>query len=337
MLDTVGGCSRPSLRTRSTERPRSPSGGPGRDRLLLAGRYRLVGRVGRGGAAEVWRGHDERLDREVAVKQIVRRHPAGSGRSDGTEALTEARLAARVRHPNVAAVHDLVEQDRSCWLVQDYVPGRTLAAALRACGPLSPIEVAGLGSQVLAALEAVHAAGIVHCDVKPANLLLGDDGLVVLVDFGIARTPAEEATGRLGGAGPDGGEDSVVGTPAFLAPELARGERPQPAADLWSLGATLYCAVEGRPPFAAGDPASTLAAVLHDPPRPSHRAGPLRPLLERLLVKDPAGRPAHAEIGGLLAAVRGSAGRTPDRPADAGAADPDPDATELVPGWHRTR
>ena len=336
MLDTAGRCWSPGLRVTSGPRSRSAAGRPRSDRPQLADRYRLLEQVGRGGVAVVWRGHDERLDREVGIKQIPRqqREPAG------VDPLAEARLAARVRHPNVAAVHDVIEQDRSCWLVLDYVPGRTLGQLLRDRGPLAPDVAAGLGCQVLAALQAVHAAGIVHCDVKPANLLVGDDGRVVLVDFGIAWAGGDRPTGTSfdteGDADSRAGPDLVVGTPAFIAPELARGERPRPAADLWSLGATLYCAVEGRPPFAVGEPASTLAAVLHDPPARSRRAGPLQPLLERLLVKDPAARPWYEEIAGLLAAARGSGprNRPGTGPARVPTTDSDPDATLPAPGWH---
>jgi len=285
--------------------------------VLLAGRYRLLEQVGRGATSTVWRARDERLDRDVAVKQVTPQlhgqaadRAGGAGRDPHPRAgLIEARIAARVRHPNVAAVHDVVEQGRSCWLVMDYLAARTLAAVLRERGPLSPGTVAALGLQLLAALRAVHRAGVVHCDVKPANLLVCDDGRLVLVDFGIAVARGADPVGR------DRGE-IVVGSPAYIAPELVGGQTPRPAADLWSLGATLYAAVEGRPPFPHRNRGATLAAVLADPPSPARLAGPLRPLLTRLLVKDPAGRPSHDAIHTLLSAVHpGAVAHPPPRSA----------------------
>jgi eukaryotic-like serine/threonine-protein kinase len=156
--------------------------------------------------------------------------------------------------------------------------------------------IAALGLQLATALDAVHAAGIVHCDVKPANLLLGADGRLVLVDFGIAET------GPGGPIHPARDQGFVVGSPAYMAPELVRGETARPAADVWSLGATLYAGVEGRPPY-GGDAAEILAAVLNDPPPPARRAGPLAPLIDRLLAKDPAERPSHGVIRAALADV----------------------------------
>jgi serine/threonine protein kinase len=194
----------------------------------------------------------------------------------------------------VAAVHDLIEHDGSSWMVMDYYPGGTLAALLRDRRRLPPPVIAALGLQLATALDAVHAAGIVHCDVKPANLLLGADGRLVLVDFGIAET------GPGGPIHPARDQGFVVGSPAYMAPELVRGETARPAADVWSLGATLYAGVEGRPPY-GGDAAEILAAVLNDPPPPARRAGPLAPLLDRLLAKDPAERPSHGAIRAALA------------------------------------
>ena len=254
--------------------------------VLLAGRYRLAELVGRGAMARVWRAQDELLNRAVAVKQIDQPHPHG---------LLEARLAARVRHPHVVGVQDVVVHAGSSWLVMDYHGGASLAGVLRGGRRrLPPPDTAALGLQLLAALRAVHAAGVVHCDVKPANLLLGDDGRLVLVDFGIAETLADEP------AHPARRTGHVIGSPAYMAPELVRGEAPRPPADLWSLGATLYTIVEGRVPFPHAEAASTLAAVLHDPPEPARRAGRLQPLLARLLDKDPARRPSHDQVQALL-------------------------------------
>ena len=253
---------------------------------LLAGRYRLAEVIGRGATARVWRAHDEVLDRDVAIKQFHQRRSQG---------LREARTAARIRHPNVVTVNDVLPSGD---LVMEYRGGRTLATLLRDGRSLPPPTVAALGQQLLAALQAVHAAGVVHCDVKPANLLVGDDGSLVLIDFGIAEiegaTPAHPA--RRSGW--------VVGSPAYMAPELIRGEAPLPASDLWSLGATLYNAVEGRLPFPQDDAVASLAAVLHDPPAPARQAGCLQPLLARLLVKDPSGRPCHSAVHALLAEAR---------------------------------
>ena len=183
-------------------------------------------------------------------------------------------------------------------LVMEYRDGPTLATLLRGGRSLPPPTVAALGQQLLAALQAVHAAGVVHCDVKPANLLVSDDGSLMLIDFGIAEiegaTPAHPA--RRSGY--------VVGSPAYMAPELIRGEAPLPASDLWSLGATLYAAVEGRLPFPQDDAVANLAAVLHDPPAPAWQAGRLQPLLARLLVKDPSERPSHPAVHALLTEAR---------------------------------
>jgi eukaryotic-like serine/threonine-protein kinase len=282
----ISRCPHPSIRPRSGASPRSAGVARGDTGVLLAGRYRLGELAGHGATAMVWRAHDGLLDREVAVKQFRCRQPHD---------VAEAHMAARVRHPNVAAVHDMVTHRGSYCLVMDYHEGGTLAKLLRRGRSLPARVAAPLGLQLLAALQAVHAAGIVHCDVKPANLLLGGDGRLVLIDFGIA----ESSDGRHSHPARRNGD--VVGSPPYMAPELVRGEAPSPAADLWSLGATVYAAVEGRPPFQEDDAASTLAAVLHDPPAPTRRAGRLRPLLDRLLVKDPAERPSCEAVREMLA------------------------------------
>ena len=291
-------CQHPTIRPHhhGTQRARPQAVWAGRPDAgrLLAGRYRVAELVGRGAAGSVWRARDEVLTRDVAVKQLPYRLPQG---------MAEARIAASVRHPNVAAVHDLVEQGESCWLVMDYHGGGTLATLLSDRRRLPPPVVAALGLQLLAALRAVHAAGVVHCDVKPSNLLLGDDGRLVLVDFGIA----EAIGGDL--IHPARRNGDVVGSPAYMAPEVVRGEPPRPPADLWSFGATLYAAAEGRPPFRRDDAASTLAAVLHEPPAPARLAGRLSPLLSGLLVKEPADRPSYDEIQAALAAACGAAPR----------------------------
>ena len=281
-------CPAPSLRPRRrASRPRAAvrAADPDTGRLL-AGRYRLAEVVGRGATARVWRARDELLERDVAVKQVDHAH----GR-------VEARLAARVRHPHVTVVHDVVVHDGSDWLVMDYHQGASLATVLsRGRRRLPPAAVAALGLQLLAALRAVHAAGVVHCDVKPANVMFGEDGRPVLVDFGIAEA-----------AGGDSAHPPAA--PATSSGRGRRSWRPNssavrprgPRADLWSLGATLYTAVEGRPPFPQEEAVPTLTAVLHDAPQPALRAGRLQPLLALLLDKDPARRPSHDAVRALLA------------------------------------
>jgi serine/threonine protein kinase len=291
------GCRRPAARlfTRPLM-PRFPlSSGQREAGALLAGRYRLVEVLGRGATATVWRARDEVLHRDVALKQLHQQRSQG---------LREARTAARIQHPNVVTVNDVLPSGD---LVMEYQRGPTLATLLRRGRSLPPPVVARLGQQLLAALQAVHAAGVVHCDVKPANMLVGDDGRLTLIDFGIAEiegaTPAHAA--RRSGC--------VAGSPAYMAPERIRGGAPLPASDLWSLGATLYAAVEGRLPFPQDDTAAHLAAVLHDPPAPARQAGRLQPLLTRLLVKDPGGRPSHPAVQALLTEV----GPAPDGAAAA--------------------
>jgi serine/threonine protein kinase len=276
-------------------RPARPSSGTSRTRVvhkapvprrgvLLGGRYRLVERVGRGATAEVWRAHDELLDRDVAIKVYPARNRIGA----------EARLTARVRDPHVVAVHDLVLHRGSACLVMDYHPGVTLAELLRDRHRLPPSVVAALGLQLSAALEAVHAAGVVHCDVKPANLVIENNGRLVLIDFGVAELSAGEP------AHPARRTGNVVGSPAYTAPELVLGRPPRPASDLWALGTVLFAAVQGRPPYLHEGLVPTLTAVLHDPLPPASRAGRLRPLVEQLLVKDPAARPPSATIRSML-------------------------------------
>jgi serine/threonine protein kinase len=252
----------------------------------LLGRYRLVERVGCGAAADVWRARDELLERDVAVKRFRAQRPPDA---------LEARLVARLRHPNVVAVHDLIQDGSSYCLVMDFHDGVDLGELLGRGRRLPPRVVAALGLQLLAALEAVHGSGVVHCDVKPANLVLGHDGRLILVDFGIAEISGGEPTH------PARRDGYVVGSPGYTAPELLRGRAPCPASDMWSVGAVLYTAVEGRSPFQHDGVVPTVAAVLHDRPPPPRRAGCLRPLLEQLLAKDPAARPSVDAARAMLA------------------------------------
>ncbi|MEV0018769.1 serine/threonine-protein kinase [Streptomyces tendae] len=258
------------------------SGEPDGERVI-AGRYRLLSPLGEGGMGTVWRARDELLRREVAVKEV--RAPAGLPQADVGRMYArlerEAWAAARISHPNVVTVYDVATDGGRPWIVMELVRGLSLADLLDAEGPLEPGRAALIGAEVLAALRAAHAAGVLHRDVKPANVLLANDGRVVLTDFGIARVEGSEALTMTG---------EVVGSPEFLAPERALGRTPGPASDLWSLGVLLYAAVEGVSPFRQDTPLSTLRAIIDDELPPPHRAGALGPVVEGLLRKDPAGR-----------------------------------------------
>ncbi|MFJ3203388.1 serine/threonine-protein kinase [Streptomyces sp. NPDC086989] len=263
----------------------------------------------------VWRARDEVLGREVAVKEV--RPPTGL---DGAEIgrmyrrlEREAWAAARVSHRGVVTVYDVVTEDGRPWIVMELVRGLSLADVLEAEGPLTPQRAAHLGEQVLAALRAAHEAGVLHRDVKPSNVLIANDGRMVLSDFGIASLEGSSAITMTG---------EVVGSPEFLAPERALGREPGPESDLWSLGVMLYTAVEGVSPFRQDTPLSTLRAVVDEELPPPHRAGPLTPVLEGLLRKDPAERLPAAEAARMLRIVgaggllRGSGGAVsgPDSP-----------------------
>lgn len=265
---------------------------------LVAGRYRLGERVGSGAMGVVWRARDERLRRTVAVKQLLLQPGLDSARADEARqrAMREARIAARLQHANVVIVYDVAEDDGQPWLIMEYVPSKSLAAAIQD-GPLPPYLVARVGAQAAAGLAAAHAVGVVHRDVKPGNVLLGDDGVVKIADFGISRAVDDvvlTATGLL------------TGTPAYLAPEMAKGEDPAPPSDVFALGSTLYAAVQGQPPFGLNENAlALLRKVAEGRIRPPDRAGPLTDTLMNLLRTDPADRPtmreAHEELAALAA------------------------------------
>ncbi|MCT9076758.1 serine/threonine-protein kinase [Streptomyces fulvoviolaceus] len=255
---------------------------PGSERLI-AGRYRLLSPLGEGGMGTVWRARDEVLYREVAVKEV--RAPAGLPASEVERMYArlerEAWAAARVANRNVVTVYDVATQDGRPWIVMELVRGISLAELLDAEGPLTPQRAAHIGAEVLAALRAAHDAGVLHRDVKPANVLLSNDGRVVLTDFGIAMVEGSSALTMTG---------EVIGSPEFLAPERALGRTPGPESDLWSLGVLLYAAVEGNSPFRQNTPLNTLRAIVDEELPTPHRAGPLTPVIEGLLRKDPAER-----------------------------------------------
>ncbi|MEV8229595.1 serine/threonine-protein kinase [Streptomyces sp. NPDC079167] len=261
--------------------------------LVLAGRYRLGEVLGRGGMGKVWRAQDEVLHRTVAVKELT----AGLYVAEADRAVLhartqkEARAAARITHPGVVTVHDVLEYDDRPWIVMQYVDGPSLADATKESGEVDPREAARIGLHVLSALRAAHGAGVLHRDVKPANVLLARDGQVLLTDFGIAAIEGDSTITRTG---------ELVGSIDYLAPERVRGGDPGPASDLWSLGATLYTAVEGSSPFRRTSPISTMQAVVTEEPPPPLRGGALAPVITALLRKDPADRPTAEEAERML-------------------------------------
>ncbi|MYX15988.1 protein kinase [Streptomyces sp. SID8374] len=261
--------------------------------LVLAGRYRLGEVLGRGGMGKVWRAHDEVLHRTVAVKELTAGLYVAEADRLVLHARTqkEARAAARITHPGVVTVHDVIEYDKRPWIVMQYVDGPSLADEAKEKGDIAPREAARIGLHVLSALRAAHGAGVLHRDVKPGNVLLARDGQVLLTDFGIAAIEGDSTITRTG---------ELVGSIDYLAPERVRGGDPGPASDLWSLGATLYTAVEGRSPFRRTSPISTMQAVVTDEPPAPVNAGPLGPVITALLRKDPAERPSAAETEQML-------------------------------------
>ncbi|MFJ2949468.1 protein kinase [Streptomyces sp. NPDC087226] len=296
---------------------------------LLAGRYRVTGRLGRGGMGVVWKAVDEVLGREVAVKELrTYTDAAGSELADlGLRMQREARAAARVRHPGVISVHDIAETDGRPLIVMELVDGPSLDDVLRDRGTLDPREAAGIGASVMDALDAAHRAGVLHRDVKPGNILLDRSGRIVLTDFGIAAMddPGDGSATHLTRSG------EIVGSLDYLAPERAQGAVPGPASDVWALGATLYAAVEGASPFRRTSTFSTLTAIVSEPLPESGRAGPLGPVLARLLDKRPESRPEAAEARELLEAVAAGAD-TPTASLRPPAPAPAPGRTETEVG-----
>ncbi|MFE5084809.1 serine/threonine-protein kinase [Streptomyces mirabilis] len=276
----------------ATDPDPDPDRDPGTGRLI-AGRYRLLGKLGHGGMGTVWRAKDETVDREVAVKEPrVPDHLPERERANVFERMRrEARAAARLDHPAVVNVHDVAVVDGQPWIVMELVRGRSLGAALQE-GTLGVREAARIGLEVLGALEAAHAAGILHRDVKPDNVLLGPHGRVVLTDFGIAQIEGETNLTATGG---------FVGSPEYIAPERVLGQRPGPACDLWSLGVVLYAATEGVSPFRRSNTPATLQSVLNSTPAPPASArGPLAEAINGLLDKDPSRRPGADRVRRML-------------------------------------
>ncbi|AXI77979.1 serine/threonine-protein kinase [Peterkaempfera bronchialis] len=269
---------------------------------LLAGRYRLDSVLGRGGMGTVWRAEDEMLGRVVAVKEL--RFHGGVDEEEKrrliTRTLREAKATARIRHAAAVTVFDVVDEDDRPWIVMELVESRSLSDVIKQDGPLKPERAAEIGLDLLGVLRAAHSHGILHRDVKPSNVLIGDDGRVVLTDFGIASVegdPSVTSTGML------------VGAPSYISPERARGQKPGPPADLWSFGATLYAMVEGRPPYDRGSAISTLTAVMTEDLKTPHNAGPLAPVIEGLLLKDPDERLDESTTRTMLRRIVAEAGK----------------------------
>ncbi|MFD3939214.1 serine/threonine-protein kinase [Streptomyces sp. NPDC058611] len=263
---------------------------------VISGRYRLLEPLGRGGMGIVWRARDEVLARDVAVKEV--RAPAGLDAA-GLQRMyrrleREAWAAARISHRGVVTVYDVASEGGRPWIVMELVRGLSLAEVLDVEGPMSAQRAGHLGEQVLAALRSAHDSGVLHRDVKPGNVLLANDGRVVLSDFGIASLEGSSAITMTG---------EMVGSSEFLAPERALGREPGPGSDLWSLGVLLYVAVEGISPFRRATALDTLEAVVEAEPPAARRAGPLAPVLEGLLRKDPAERLDPAEAARMLRLV----------------------------------
>lgn len=298
---------------------------------LLNGRYRLGTVVGRGGMGTVWRARDEVLGRSVAVKEL--RLSAGVEEAERkrmiTRTLREAKAIATIRSRGVVTIYDVVDEGSRPWIVMELIEGRSLADIIRRDGPMSPERAAEIGLAILDVLRDAHDAGILHRDVKPSNVIVADDeGRVVLTDFGIAKVegdPSITSTGML------------VGAPSYISPERARGASPGPPADMWSLGALLYCCVEGRPPYDEGSAIATLAAVMHDSVPPPAQAGELTSLIMELLQKKPEDRPDEPRVRRLLDAVLTGGGEGSGSTTDhqtlvvGGRATPRPGSVPAVP------
>ncbi|MEO3869158.1 protein kinase [Nonomuraea sp. B12E4] len=301
-----------------------PAGGPAESQGRLIGRrYRLMSPVGRGGMGMVWHAHDVLLDRDVAVKELIL--PYGLDHAGKQVAhrrmLREARSAARLQHPGIVTVHDVVEEDGRPWIVMELVRAWSLEQAVRQSGPLPVIQAAEIGIRVLDAVRHAHAAGILHRDIKPGNVLLTSDR-VVLTDFGIAAIEGDVNITQTG---------LLMGSPAYIPPERLSGQPITQAADLWSFGATLYAAVEGRPPYEGPDPVAVLGSVVtQDPIRPQ-RAGSLLPVIEGLLRKNPAERLTSGQVIEMLETVLRAHGSARPRQPETLPSQADPTPAGLLP------
>ncbi|WP_327718875.1 serine/threonine protein kinase [Streptomyces sp. NBC_00490] len=300
-----------------SEAERAGASRQGKSERLLAGRYRLGAVLGRGGMGTVWRAEDETLGRIVAVKEL--RFPSNIDEEEKrrliTRTLREAKAIARIRNNSAVTVFDVVEEDDRPWIVMELVEGKSLAEVIREDGLLEPKRAAEVGLAVLDVLRSAHRQGILHRDVKPSNVLISEDGRVVLTDFGIAQVegdPSITSTGML------------VGAPSYISPERARGHKPGPAADLWSLGGLLYASVEGVPPYDKGSAIATLTAVMTEPLEEPKNAGPLKDVIYGLLTKDPEKRLDDTGARVMLNAVI----HAPEPKAEP---EPAPDATKVVP------
>ncbi|NIH81253.1 serine/threonine-protein kinase [Amycolatopsis viridis] len=257
---------------------------------VVAGRYTILGELGRGGMGVVWRGHDQVIGRQVAIKEL--RLPDGAEEAVFSgRVLREVRTAGRLNDPAIVTVFDVVAEDGATFIVMELVEAPTLGDLVRRHGPLPPQQVAAIGQQVLSALRTAHAAGIVHRDVKPGNIMAGANGRVKLTDFGIATAIDDP---RLTASG------TIVGSPAFMAPERLAGHEALPASDLWSLGAALFLAAEGVMAFERPTTAATLHAIITEVPYLTRVQGPLASAIMGLLVSKPEGRISYDQAGHLL-------------------------------------
>ncbi|HXR71807.1 serine/threonine-protein kinase, partial [Actinocrinis sp.] len=267
---------------------------------LIAGRYRLLAQIGTGGMGVVWRARDEVLGRTVAVKELMVRSAIsgfGGGLADEStqRAMREARIAARLHHPNVIGVYDIVEHESRPFLVMEFLESRSLAQLMATGVLLPPEEVARIGAQLASGLKSAHDAGIVHRDVKPGNVLLAEDGEVKLTDFGISRAVGDTTVTASG---------VLLGTLGYIAPEVAQGQPSDSRSDVYALGATLYAAVEGQPPFGSTENAvAMLYRIVHEDLIPARHAGPLEPVLLWMLNRDPDLRPTMPQAERALKAV----------------------------------
>ena len=290
---------------------------------LIADRYRLRHVVGSGGMGIVWEAWDERLERRVALKQLHRQTAGSPAAAElaNKRAMREARLTARLNHPHAVPVYDVVEQQGQLWLIMQFIPSVTLAAVLEEVGPLEPDEAAKVGAQVASALTAAHAVGIVHRDVKPGNVLIADDGTALISDFGIAYALGDATLTSSG---------MIHGTPAYLAPEVARGNEANFASDVFSLGATLYSAMEGTPPFGRDENSMALLhRVASGEFPPPQRCGALTPAILQMLSADPEARPSMRAVADTLARVAARSASAIDQTVALSASEETPTGGEI--------